>query len=491
MKRILFREGNCGLIMRSITRLLLPLSCLMAPVLFGQKKDLQFGFEKVQPCLFLIPPSVSAVKDDATDPAATCGIAVSVMQDGRKLAADDYTILAVSSNGVVLRDSGIHIRKEEGVAVARLLPSGVGFADVTFTLSAKKSTASLLLHYAASDAPADALQTVWHTGGSDASAAVPVGRYMMVADDELDNLFLYDRSRSGLPVASFYYGDKLDLTDGSAPFFKEVDVEAGVASPDIPNRTYWTGSMSNSANFNLKPNRNRLFAVDVKDTGSRTKCAMAGYYDDLREQLIRWGNDNGYKFGKSAASGQNPKEDNGFNVEAMAFAPDHTTLYIGFRAPLVPVPERKKAVIAPVKNFEEWFRNGKPKAEPAIGNPIELSLDGRGLRDIVRLSNGVYIILAGSPGDVRNGAVYLWSGKAEDDAVLIPRFDISKLNAEGVLEMDDEKGKLMPDRLQFVSDNGTTVYYGDERPAKELRQTAFRKFRSDVFISPEPVLNVP
>ena len=81
-----------------------------------------------------------------------------------------------------------------------------------------------------------------------------------------------------------------------------------------------------------------------------------------------------------------PKAINGYNIEGSVFAPDNTTLYIGFRAPLVPTANRTMAVIAPVLHFESWFNGGAPADTATLGTPIELvNLGGRGIRDMIPL----------------------------------------------------------------------------------------------------------
>src|SRR5207302_2964898 len=149
------------------------------------------------------------------------------------------------------------------------------------------------------------------------------------------------------------------------------------------------------------------------------------------------GDTNGYNFSSSAAAGQDSKSPAGFAAEGMIFGPDNTTLYIGMRAPLVPTANRTKAVIAPVINFENWFNNGSPSGNPTFGSPIELDLGGRGIRDLVKLSNNSYIILAGNPGGSPiTSALFKWTGNASDVPVLLNSPLNNVLNAEGAMEIN-------------------------------------------------------
>ena len=64
---------------------------------------------------------------------------------------------------------------------------------------------------AASNTPAT---TRFHTGSSDASAAIAIDEnYMIVGDDEMNKLFVYNRKSPGLPITSFDFNGLLGLTD--------------------------------------------------------------------------------------------------------------------------------------------------------------------------------------------------------------------------------------------------------------------------------------
>lgn len=431
----------------------------------------------------LLPPFISGTINDASDPAAVTGFAVDVKDNGIAIPSTDYTLTLSSSNTTVVPAANVNITKNNGTALIKITPAAVGYSDITFTLTKGSFTKTLVTSYAASQSSSS--NAKWLTGIADASAAIALDdNYMVIANDETNLLYVYDRNNSGLPVKTYDFnqGNVLGLTDG-APNYKEVDIEAGVKSVATPGRIYWLGSMSNSSSFNDKPNRNRLFAVNVSGTGNSTGFTDAGYYSNLRSALIAWGDANGYNFSASAAAGQDPKLINGFNIEGMTFGPDNTTLYIGFRAPLVPLPGRTKAVIAPIQNFETWFNNGTPVGSPTIGNPIELDLGGRGIRDIIRLSTGPYIILAGNYDNTPiDGRVYRWSGTPGDAPVLLSSFNVNSLNAEAVMEIF-EGGVPSLSKLQVIEDNGSFVFYNDGTEAKDLAQNTYKKFSSETFVS--------
>jgi hypothetical protein len=433
----------------------------------------------------LIAPAVTTTLSDPADPLATIGVSVDVKDNGTSIPAASYTLTAASNNTAAVPNANVNITKADGQATIKISAAATGYADVTLTLTKGSFTKTITINIAASAAANAPANTRFLTGTSDASAAIALDdNYMVVADDEMNKLFVYNRNSSGLPAATYDYSGLLSLTDLSGGAPREVDVEAAVRSISTTNRIYWLGSMSNSAtSFNARPNRNRLFAVTATGTGSSTSFSYVGMYTGLRQDLITWGDANGYSFSTSAVAGKDPKLIDGFNVEGLTIAPDNSTAYIAFRAPLVPVANRTKAVIAPLLNFETWFNNGAPSGSPTLGAPMELDLGGRGFRDLVRLSNGTYIILAGNYDDLPlNPAVYTWSGNAGAAPVQLNAFNLSDLNPEAVMEVHTS-GTLAADRLQVISDNGSTVYYNDGVEAKDLSQNNYKKFRSDLLIS--------
>jgi hypothetical protein len=445
---------------------------------------------------FLSLPNVSGVISDPTDPAATLGLKFDVKENGTAIAAANYTFTAASSNTSVVPNANITITKADGLATVKIAPAGIGYATITLTLTKGGNTKTYTVNYAASAASANPAQTVFHSGFSDGSAAIALdNNYMVVGDDENNKLLVYDRNNSGLPVTSFDYSgvSGLHLTDLSGGVPREIDVEAVVKSINTSGRSYWLGSMSNQStgNFSARPNRNRLFATDITGTGAATTISYVGDYENLRDQLTSWGTTNNLGLSASAASGQDPKQIDGFNVEGMTFAPDNTTLYIGFRAPLQPTTNRVNALIAPIQNFETWFGSGTTSA-PTFGSPILLNLGGRGIRDMYRMSSNSYIIIAGDYDDAGNlaSAVYRWNGNANDAPTLVSGYDVSALNPEAILPLYSGS-TLLTNQLQLVSDNGGVVFYNDGTAAKDLSTNAFKKFRSDFLTNtavPLPVI---
>lgn len=423
------------------------------------------------------PFTLSGVKDDATDPASVSGIDFTI--NDQETPVTSLTITAISSNLSVVPASGLILTGTNGLRNLKIVPSAVGYTTITVSVSDGIASTNYILKYAASSAaPVISSSTAtFQTGISDASDAVAIDDdYYMTGDDELDVINVYSRSASGLPVKSFDYTTLLGLPDPGKP---EVDVEAGTKSLKNTNTTYWLGSMSNGkAPFDNKPNRDRLFATTSSGTGAATTISAAGY-SAIKTALLAWGDANGYAFTASAAAGVDSKSTAGFAAEGMVFAPDSTTLWIGLRAPLVPTVNRTKAVLAPILNFETWFNNGNQTGNPTFGAPIELDLNMKGIRDIIRLSNGSYVIIAGSSGDVSGtNEIYKWTGNPADAPISVSSAANGMINMEGTMEVHDG-GNLSLNKLQIISDGGSADLYNDGKEAKDLGDLIQRKFRTD------------
>jgi hypothetical protein len=422
------------------------------------------------------PYGVSGVISDPTDPASTLGMYFTV--NDAETPVNSLIVTATSSNTTVVPASNVVLTGNGASWNVKITPTGVGYSNITVSVNDGTTTTSFLVSYAASEASATPNATIWSTGMSDASDGIPIDdNYYITGDDELNVLNVYSRSISGKPFVSFDYSAYLNLPEPAKP---EADLEAAARSTTNVNKMYWLGSMSNGkAPFDSKPNRNRIFATTITGTGASTAFTFAGYYGNLRATLIAWGDANGYNFTASAAAGVDSKIPSGFAAEGMVFGPDNTTLYIGMRAPLVPTATRTNAVIAPILNFETWFNNGAPATDPVFGPPIELDLGLRGIRDLIRLSNGTYVILAGNPGsDPLTSALFKWTGNANDLPILIQSSADGVLNIEGALEVK-VGGNLSLSQLQVISDGGDENLYNDGSEAKDFGDLSLRKFRMD------------
>ena len=440
-------------------------------------KVLSLSFDTKTTTTLLSPPKISAVIGDPTDPAYKEGIYIDVLEDNKIISDQAYSVEVESNGKSIVHPDSITVRKEDGKILLKIKPSSVGYCSINIIVFRNKQTANIAIDYAVS--AKTNLHSFYHTGISDASAAILINdSIMLIGDDETNQLCLYHTNKSGLPVKRFDYESYLGLNDGSVDNLKEVDVECGARSLKDATRTYWLGSMSNGGKrYDVKPNRNTLFSTTITGNSNELAINYSVGYHQLRKYLIEWGNANGYHLEESAAAGMKPKQQGGYNIEGLCFGPDSTTLYICFRAPQVPVTQRDKALIAPILNFEEWFKNGKPNSKPVFGKPIELDLDKRGFRDVIVLKDKSYLIVAGNADAERNCALYKWAGFEKDKPQNLNIDGIKELGAEAAIELLDN-GKATGS-IQLICDDGSTVWYNDGNPSKNL-DPKFKKFRSVV-----------
>lgn len=408
--------------------------------------------------------------------------------DDAETGAAGLTIMATSSKPAVVPSENLIITAGPGGSrTLTIHPVGIGYSTITVAVSDGTTTRRTKFRYAASAVGGPS--TRFHTAASDASTAFSLdAQWMIVGDDEDQGLRIYNRLRSGNPLAWFDFTSYLnlhDLEDGSP---REVDLEA---STRLGNRIFWMGAHSHGALAAVKTNRSRIFATDLTGTGSSATLSFVGRYEWLKVDLINWDSTNGHGKGSnyfglaaSAEPGVDAKapDGSGFNIEGLSMAPGSSSVaYVGFRAPLVPPGVRAKALIVPVQNFATLAIGNGPPGSARFGAPIELNLGRRGIRSIECTPAGC-LIIAGPPGKASDVAPYdfklfTWTGNAADRPEQRAA-SLTGLNPESIVELP-----LAPwtpaSQVQLLSDNGTTVFYGDGVEAKHLDERAFRKFRSD------------
>jgi hypothetical protein len=437
--------------------------------------------------------ALSAAIADPTDPAATRGITFTLSDDDGDVA--DLLVEVVSSNPQVLPVAYTLLTGSDGSRRLRLFPTGVGLATVLLKatdLDGKVGT--YVLDYAASAPAINAPVTRFHVGASDASTAIAVDAdWMLVADDENQALRLYDRARSGLPAAAFDVTSQLGLTDLDAGVPREVDIEA---STRVGERLFWTGSQGNARGGEARPNTRRIFATDLSGAGAGATLAYAGRYDHLRDDLVAWDVANGHGLGANVLGfaagslpGVLPTTAAGFNIEGLTMAPDGSTGWLAFRAPLLPAGTRDHALLVPVLALDGLVTGAAPGSLPAgsaaFGAPVLLDLGGRSIRSIERNGQGQYLILAGPPGSdtgtaPNDFALFQWSG-APGQAPVPLAAELGKRLAggswEAIVEVPAAFGAGTP--VQLLVDNGDFDFYNTSTVAKDLVEKRWSKFRSD------------
>ncbi len=406
----------------------------------------------------------SGVISDVTDPCRTKGITF-LLKDSNT-ALNTLTVSALSSNtGVVFNANLAFTYINDSLRNLKITPTGVGYSTITVKVSDGTINDTYVINYAASAAADNIPNTNFHTGISDASTAIDVGNnYFLSGDDESNAIHLYHKDSSG------YFFNTTNIA-GPMGISGEGDFEASCRKG---NKAYWMGSLGNSKNGNIQTSRHYFFATTIVGTGSLTTASYLGS-QSLRASMTSWGDASGYNFTASGASGMIPKQIGGLNIEGLCLGPNDTSLYIGFRAPLVPVSNRTKALICPVKNFEAWFNNGSPIGTPQYGTPIELNLNGRGIRSLEKNANGQYLIVAGSYDSNLNAALYEWNGSAGSAPVLLTA-DLTGLNPEGIVSFPSPF--YNGSSVELMSDDGTQQWYNDGLENKVLSNVEHKKFRT-------------
>jgi hypothetical protein len=288
-------------------------------------------------------------------------------------------------------------------------------------------------------------QWTYQSDFGESSAAVAMDEhFMFVADNEDETLRLYARVANGPCAAPIYaFNARPYLTPATSN--PEADLESAVKVDDASGtRIYWLGSHSNSKTGKSRPDRNRLFATQVTGSGTgSTPYALSylGRYDHLRVDLVAWDQNNRHGqgancFGLAASTyaassgGVLPTRIDGFNLEGLVMAPDGTTAYLAFRAPLVngsgpttAAAQRTNALIVPLLNMPALV-NGTASAAQ-FGTPFTLNLGGRGIRSIDSSYPGHYLITAGPCGDTSNPPIapynfclFTWTGQPSDAPIL-------------------------------------------------------------------------
>lgn len=287
-----------------------------------------------------------------------------------------------------------------------------------------------------------------YRGTCDASAVVMLDdTHFVIGDDETDTLRIY---RLDAPQAVTRVDLRFFLHGESRV---ETDIEAAAA---IGSRIWWIGSHSRNARGELQTSRQRLFATDIVAGDPPTVVPVGTPYRDLLRDLTEaralapWG--------LAAAAQRAAEAEGGLNIEGLAATPDGRLL-LGFRNPV----REGRALVVPIDNPEGLLAGERAR----LGAPIALDLGGRGIRSLDLVGMHYYIV-AGPIADVGTFALYRWSGRAEDAAVMVD-VDMGTLRPEALFPVPQTSS------LVLVSDDGGVNVGG--RECKRLPHAA-QRFRT-------------
>ena len=296
-------------------------------------------------------------------------------------------------------------------------------------------------------ADADTPAAMSYAGPCDASAAVAIdAAQFVVANDESNLLMTYrfgePKSLRSLDVSRF-----LDIGKK-----QEADIE-GAAT--IGARTYWITSHSRNSKDQVLASRYRLFATELRNDDKHPLVTVGKPYKRLLHDLTN--TPSLARFHLASAARRAAEQSGGLNIEGLAATPEGHLL-IGLRNPL---PD-DHAVVIPLTNPAEVVDGARAK----LGEPFELDLGRRGVRSI-ELIGASYLIVAGPIADEGAFALYRWSGKRGDAAVLDP-VDLGALRPEALFAIPQTT------EVQLLSDDGGVVTAGVACKARALKSQTFR-----------------
>lgn len=297
-----------------------------------------------------------------------------------------------------------------------------------------------------------------HLGMCDASAAIAIDTTkFIVANDEDNYLRIYKNHESGPPLQEINIEPFL-IPD---PDNREADIEGAAHIEDV---VFWITSHGRNKKGKRIDRRYEIFAAKInRSDSSPTDSIVTGFgqpYTRLQEDMLNEPRLRRYDLEKSEKLP--PKEKDGFNIEGLCATPERHLL-IGFRNP---IPDGQ-ALIVPLINPLEVIQ-GKPAA---LGDPVELNLDGLGIRSLEYWKErDIYLIVAGAFDSSDTFKLFRWSGGGSKPE-LMSGIDFSDLRIEGLLTYPGESS-----RFHVLSDDGTRFLNGKE--CKELANPSDRRFRS-------------
>lgn len=283
-------------------------------------------------------------------------------------------------------------------------------------------------------------------GLCDASAAVVVGRFLVVADDEHNELHVF-------AADGFHAAPRIELKRLS-PLFEgaEADLEGMTTTPD--GLVWVTGSHDAGNGTVRKADRQRLFALRLREEGDGLAAELVGVATGLVEQGAQ---QTPLYDVIGDTEGKTGKDPTGLSIEGLA-SDAQGRLLVGFRAPIA----GEKALVERLDDPNGFLAGG----ELRLTGPRWAPLGGRGIRAMERSGNGDELLIVGGPSDHDPGfALFRWAG-----------FDDKRLPAEPVPvafgDLNPEALVRIGDRWWVLSDDGRREIGGtpcQDLPRKERR----------------------
>jgi hypothetical protein len=407
---------------------------------------------------------------DAHNPGTTLSV------EDADTDAGDLTVDAHSSDAAVIPDSGIHVTGSGADRAVTFDPTGVGRANITFTVTDDNNNdGTAQVSYAASATPESASGRYLYES-SDLSSAIDVGDgYAIAVSSENNRIWLYKKSESNRPLKEFDFEDAGEVGSINA------DLESMARSG---NTLYVMGSHGNSSSDgSLKPARDVMFTAAISGSGESTDLTFVAKRTGLRDVIKAWDVSHGNALGFAAgqADGKHANDPDGFNIEGFELAPGSaTTGYLGFRSPI----KDGKAVIVPITGLNPMLTG-----TPDFGDPIFLDLGGRSIREIRKNSDDEYLISAQLGSASPEWKLFAWDGNPDHKAVGVkdlPEPDAHRTGAwESIVSVPHPL--TSGGSTTLITDSGDTTYYGDTTvgtdESKSFRKSYIDDFTTDSFAS--------
>lgn len=262
-----------------------------------------------------------------------------------------------------------------------------------------------------------------YSGMCDASAVAIVdgGQAYLVADDERNELVVYDARHGGFEqqrlALSEIYSASLVANEGL-----EFDLEAVAQVGDLQ---YWISSHGRSKSGKLRPSRHLFFATRLRREDHRYQLELVGrpYHHLARdllasEALATTGLSQAIDLGDTKDESLSPEE-GGLNIEGLTETSHPRVLLIGLRNPVL----QGKAVLIPLQNPRRMVEHG---IAPTFSEPILLDLsqgqpqlEGEiGIRGLAfQRSRQEYLIVAGPRADDGPFSIFRWTGSRRRDVI--------------------------------------------------------------------------
>lgn len=269
-------------------------------------------------------------------------------------------------------------------------------------------------------------QPMTYRGACDASGVVQLdATHFAVGTDESNRIAIYRAGGDGQAERILCLDEFLEAKqsgDGDGEGFAECDIEGATR---LENLTLWITSHGRNRKRKKKPERQRLFALEIVSRDGAIDLKPYGVPCKSLLQELLSSKEIPESWNLADAAKKAPQEEGGLNIEAIC-ATQSGGVWIGFRNPI----PHGRALLVELLNPISVISGKGTKAQ--FGRFVTLDLDGRGVRDMIAC-DGAYLILAGAYDDKRKYALFHWSG-GHDHPVLLP-LDPSTggLNPEGIL----------------------------------------------------------